>query len=199
MDSLVKLGISDCGWGGPMLGRAFLNDPLLSYVIPQPESRQTQVPWFVQVSMAYGCMFGEAYGTKEKDGVIFWLRPGETALTLGKMFKSGMLAAPFKLGFSGFIRFMKMADFTDKIHKKHAPMPHYYLFGMGVDPSSQGKGVGKKLIDPLIEKLNKENAVCYLETQNENNTRFYSKFGFTVVASEVMPGGDLRSWGMLRK
>jgi ribosomal protein S18 acetylase RimI-like enzyme len=196
---LIRLTKKDLGWGGALLGRAFMEDPLLKYVIPEEERRTRLVPWFVTASLAYGCLYGEAYATPFKDGISFFLPPGQTDMTIGRMFRSGMLAAPFKLGMDGFNRFMKMADFTDKLHKQHASMPHYYLFGMGIEPSGQGKGVGSRLMGPVLERSDADGVPCYLETQNSRNVPFYHKHGFVVVVEAEMPDGGLQNWGMLRQ
>lgn len=194
----IQLTTKDLDWASALLGRAFMNDPMLTYIIPEQHRRTYLVPWFVKTSLVYGCLYGEAYATASRDAIAFFLPPGSTELTFGRMFKAGMLAAPIKLGVKGFGRFMKMADFTDKLHKQHAPMTHYYLFGMGVEPPMQGKGIGSRLMEPLLRRSDAERVPCYLETQNERNVAFYEKHGFRVMANAELPDGGFRNWGMLR-
>ena len=196
-DKLVRLTLRDLSWAGGLLGKAFMDDPLLTYVIPDARRRITRGPWFVRASLSYGIRYGEAHAPPGREGVAFFLPPNQTTLTPARMFRAGMLAAPLRLGLSGFGRFMTMADFTDKLHKQHAPMPHYYLFGMGVDPSEQGKGVGSRLLAAVLRRSEGAGVPCYLETQNARNVPFYEKHGFRVVTDAELPGGGLRSWGML--
>lgn len=197
-DDVVRLTRRDLPWASAVLGRAFMNDPMLWYIIPEEHRRLHLVPWFVKTSLAYGCLYGEAYTIPSKAGVAFFLPPDQTTLTVGRMFKAGMLAAPIKLGLKSFRRFMKMAEFTDKLHKQYAPIPHYYLFGMGVEPTAQGQGIGSRLLHPLLQRSDAERIPCYLETQNERNIRFYAKHGFQVVVEAMMPDGGFRNWGMFR-
>jgi len=72
-------------------------------------------------------------------------------------------------------------DVYDGIAYQYKPsVPHYYLGVIGVDPASQGSGVGKQLLksfcelsaaDPLSEGV-------YLETAQPSNIAFYERAGF---------------------
>ena len=94
---------------------------------------------------------------------------------------------------------MTMADFTEKEHKQAAPFEHFYLFGMGVLPEKQGKGIGKQLMTKALQIIDEKKLPCYLETQNKQNVPFYEKFGFSVVSDKHLPNGGLQNWGMLRQ
>lgn len=194
-----ELSINDTNWAGQLLGQAFLNDPMLNYVIGDKKNKDQLITWFVTCSFRYGALFGQCYATQDNKGVLIMLPPDQTKMTMGKMYKAGMLAAPFKLGLTGFSNFMAMADFTDKEHKVSTPFHHYYLFGMGVLPDKQGQGVGKQLMAKALQIVDNNNMPCYLETQNKNNVPFYERFGFKVVSDKQVPKGGLQNWGMLRQ
>lgn len=196
---LKQLTNADTPWAGQVLGQAFQGDPMLNYVVGDKKNKDQLITWFVTCSFRYGALYGQCYATKEQDGVLILLAPNQTKMTVGKMYKAGMLAAPFKLGLKGFSNFMTMADFTDKEHQKAAPFDHYYLFGMGVLPDRQGKGIGKKLMSKALEIVDKDQMPCYLETQNKDNVPFYKSFGFEVVSDQQLPAGGLQNWGMLRQ
>nr|MBA2437507.1 GNAT family N-acetyltransferase [Acidimicrobiia bacterium] len=99
----------------------------------------------------------------------------------------------------GFKRFMNFAGHTDKIHKAAAPLPHYYLFAMGVHPSAQGKGRGSFLLERMLERIDREKMPAYLEVQNERNLALYRRCGFEVAGEGEFPGSNGHyNWGMLR-
>ena len=127
------------------------------------------------------------------------LPPDQTTMTIGKMYQSGILAAPFKMGWASFSRLMMVMDFTEKEHKAATSFDHYYIMTVGVLPERQGRGVGKKLMTKALEIVDAHTMPCYLETQNKNNVPMYQKFGFEVVSDKGIPKGGLHSWGMLRQ
>lgn len=197
--NLKQLTIKDTNWAGQVLGQAFRSDPMLDYVVGDKKNKEDLITWFVTCSFRYGALFGQCFATLENDGVLIILPPNQTKMTMGKMYKAGMLAAPFKLGLASFSNFMTMADFTDKEHKHAAPFEHFYLFGMGVLPERQGKGIGKQLMSKALQIVDEKNMPCYLETQNKNNVLFYERFGFNVVSNKQLPKSGLQNWGMLRQ
>lgn len=80
--------------------------------------------YFVRCSCSYALQFVEGYTTPEREGVALWLLPGKTKMTIGRMYRAGMLSAPFKMGFEAFGRFLGFTQHTDQIHQKVAPIPH---------------------------------------------------------------------------
>ena len=55
-----------------------------------------------------------------------------------------------------------------------------------VSPVCQGKGVGKKLVSSIIERLNKERSVWRLFTLTLQ-VDFFKSLGFSVVEKEIFP------------
>jgi ribosomal protein S18 acetylase RimI-like enzyme len=195
---ILRLGMDDLEWMTELLTEAFLAEAPATHLFLGPK-RRFQTSYFMRCSCAYALLFGECYATTDKQGVALWLLPGKTAMSLGKMHKAGMLAAPFRMGLSAFSRFMGFAAHTDKLHKAAAPMPHYYLFAVGVLPSAQGKGVGGLLVRSMLERTDREKLPTYLETQSCRNVELYKRLGFNVAAEEPFPKIEgLNNWGMLR-
>ena len=86
-----------------------------------------------------------------------------------------------------------------KVHKRYAPQDHWYLWAIGVDIGSQGKGIGGGLLQPVLVSASATKTLCYLETHNERNVRFYEKHGFSVVSEGCVPQGGPQVWAMLRE
>jgi GNAT superfamily N-acetyltransferase len=184
---------------GQVLGRAFFDDPLTSYWIPDPEQRKKALPWFMTTATKYGHRYGEVEttaGTVEGAGI--WLKPGETHVPPLQMMRVGMYAAPLKLGLGNFMRFMKSLDHMEKIHKEQAPEDHWYLMILGVDPPRQGQGIGSAIMQPALAKADAAHLPAYLETQKEINVPLYRKHGFDVVVETDMPDNGPHIWCMKR-
>jgi GNAT superfamily N-acetyltransferase len=57
----------------------------------------------------------------------------------------------------------------------HPPYPHWYLETMGVDPAAQRKGLGGRLLKPVLEIADRARVDCYLETADHANVEYYGR------------------------
>jgi len=181
-----------------VLTRAFFDDPMVMYIMPDEEKRKRSLPWFFKKAAQISKRYGEPFTTAGTiDRAALWLPPGKTILSLPMMMRVGMLAAPFKFGLPTFMRFMGVMNHMEHFHKRDVPPEHWYLFVLGVDPDRQGQGVGGKMIAPVLERADKDRLPCYLETMKERNVTFYKKHGFEVIVDDTLKDGP-RYWTMKR-
>jgi ribosomal protein S18 acetylase RimI-like enzyme len=59
---------------------------------------------------------------------------------------------------------------------------HWHLGPIGVLPSHRGTGVGTALMQRFCKEVDNCSAKAYLETDLDENVRFYKKFGFNVIS-----------------
>jgi ribosomal protein S18 acetylase RimI-like enzyme len=199
LDGVNKLTTKDTDWASEILEQAFLTDPLLNFIYDDTIDEPGKLNWFFRVTFRLVALYGECFSTAEKDGVLMILPPEQTRMTIGKIYRSGILAAPFRMGWAPFSRMMTFMDFAEEEHKAAASFDHYYILTVGVLPARQGMGVGKKLMARALAIADANNMPCYLETQNKNNVPIYQRFGFEVVSDKEIPKGGLHNWGMLRQ
>ena len=65
----------------------------------------------------------------------------------------------------------------------HDPVEqHWHLGPIGVLPSHRGMGVGTELMQCFCKEVDNCSATAYLETDLDENVRFYEKFGFRVIS-----------------
>jgi len=65
----------------------------------------------------------------------------------------------------------------------HDPVEqHWHLGPIGVLPSHRGRGVGTELMQRFCKEVDNCSAKAYLETDLDENVRFYEKFGFRVIS-----------------
>jgi GNAT superfamily N-acetyltransferase len=184
---------------GKVLARAFYDDPMMSWVLPDDARRLKALEWFMTVGAKYGTKYGEVYTTGTAvEGDAVWLRPGEAKIGPLRMLQNGMLATPFKFGLGPFGRFLKIMNVFEHLHERDMPQPHWYLMILGVDPPRQGQGVGGALMQPILARADAASLPCYLETQKTINVPFYQKHGFEVVVEDDIPGGGPHYWTMKR-
>ena len=66
---------------------------------------------------------------------------------------------------------------------EHDPVEqHWHLGPIGVLPSHRGIGVGTALMQRFCKEVDNCSAKAYLETDLDENVRFYEKFGFKVIS-----------------
>ena len=182
-----------------VMSRAFQDDPFLKHLAPDDINRARLTPEFVSIVVRYCHFYGEVWTTSSIGGVACWLTPKHYMPSLTGMLRTGALMLPFKFGKSGFQRFNDVITYTDTLHKQFAPTSHWYLWGLGVEPDLQGKGIGGVLMQPVVSRADAAGLPCYLETQNELNVAFYQKYGFDVVSDGYSPNGKLKVWVMVRQ
>ena len=182
------------------LVRAFWDDPLIEYVVPDERARAKGLPWFFGLATNYAHRYGGTLHTTAggAQGAALWLPPGETITSPVRMLRLGLYKAPFKLGFGGLMRFMSVLNHMEHLHKRDISPEHWYLMVLGVDPERQGQGVGGSLIAPIMERADRDQLPCYLETMKERNVTFYQKHGFEVVVDDTFKNGP-RYWTMRRE
>ena len=180
-----------------ILCRAFQEDPMLVHIVPDPGVRERVMPWFFDVTLRYGMLYGHVQVRAEQDGAAIWLTPGNTTMTPWRMVRTGLMSAPFKFGIGGFQRMMDIVGTVEKAHKRLAAGEHWYLMGIGVDPSRQGRGVGSALLSEQLQRIDTVGLPTYLETMNADNLPFYRRHGFEVGEQVQIPNGPF-VWAMLR-
>lgn len=195
----VRLTDAQLSESGPVLSRAFYDDPMMMYILPDDDLRTRQLPWFMGAAATYAQRFGEVYTTPgQVEGNACWLPPGGTDLTEEGMAGVGLFEAPERFGADAFERFINLMGLMGELHHRDVPPEHWYLMLLGVDPPRQGQGVGGTLIQPILARADGDGLPCYLETMKTKNVPFYQKHGFAVVVDDDTPDGGLHFWTMRR-
>ncbi len=198
MKNIIRLVPSQVKQASSVLYNAFYQDPLVRYMLPD-EGRRTQVlPSFYRIVVRYTLRYGEVYTTPEGEGVACWLTPRNTTVSTWRLLRVAPTAL-FSFSFAEQQRNTIYSRYTDEAHEHAISGPHWYLWGLGVEPSCQHQGLGGQLIQPVLARADRAGLPCYLETTNDVNLPFYEKHGFTIMSDGVVPGTQLRVWGMRRK
>lgn len=182
-----------------VLARAFFDDPMMVWVEPDDRRRERMLPWLMGFGARYGLDFGELHGTVAPvRGGAVWLPPGETTVLPERMEAAGFNDATTLLGDAALGRFGLFMGHAEELHARDMSAPHWYLMILGVDPSSQGQGIGGGIIQPVLARADAAGLPCYLETAKSRNVTFYRKHGFEVVHEGDIPGGGAHVWTMAR-
>lgn len=195
---LARAGTPDARRIAALFARAFQDDPLMRYAIPNAQQRRRLLPWLMGLNARYGCRYGEVYYTPEFTGAAIWLPPGRTVYTLWRMLRAGMFVAPLRLPWPVLRRLASVESRAQALHERYAPETHWYLAQIGVEPGLQRQGIASHLLRPMLARADAAGLPCYLETENPANISIYQRYGFSVVAEDAVPAAGPHIWAMVR-
>ena len=179
-----------------LAARAFFDDPLFTFVYPDPERR---LDGFAREHRAYIRQAYVPYGVNdvaEADGALaglaLWMPPGASPPWWREIPMASVLFRTV-----GPRRWWRVVR-AYKAFDAHLPgAPHWYLGLLAVDPHAQGRGVGSRLVRAGLERADRDGVGAYLETGTEPNVAFYERLGFRVTGEIEVPGGPAH-WALWR-
>jgi ribosomal protein S18 acetylase RimI-like enzyme len=194
--SVRKAGPSDLNPMAKVLARAFNDDPHACWILLDDATRKRRLErgyalglrrlWLPQ---------DECYTTVGVVGAAIWMRPGQTRVT--KKQQLSLLPAMVHAYGREFFRVARLLAYLDSIHP-HEP-DHWYLAFVGVDPDWQGRGLGSALIQPVLERCDREGTPAYLEASTERSRALYERNGFEVMMEYRLWDEGPLGWQMWRK
>ena len=181
------------------LVRAFDDSPIMRFLFPENWVRRRGLTQFFRSIVLDALPFGAVRSFVDGDAVIataVWLPPGawpqSTARQLRQLVTTPLLG-PLKPGpLLRSLRYLRAVD------RRHPHEPHWYLGLLGTDPPFQGRGLGRALLEPVLERCDAEGLPAYLETDKERNLAYYARFRFELVETLTPVPGGPPTWTMLR-
>jgi ribosomal protein S18 acetylase RimI-like enzyme len=193
---VVRLRPDQLAEASAVLARAFQDDPAWSWVLPDAQRRATLLPWLFRIG--FEIMEAELWTTAGRvRGAARWLPPGRAQMRVGIGLRA-FVATPLRLR-EATSRFFAYGRAVENARVRAMPGPHWYLAGIGVDPTEQRQGVGSALLEPGLSAAAAQGLPCVLLTNAERNLPFYERHGFEVVLETDTPGGPPHAWAMVRK
>lgn len=181
-----------------MLARAFGEDPLMSRLVPPGERQHERLVAGHEAIVRYGSdHLSDTYTTSDLAGAAIWMRPGDANPPLREW--PGMLRGFTRmLGWRGFVTFMRVGAELSRRRHRLIPEPNYYLGVIGVEPERQGQGIGSAIMQPVLERCDRERIVASLQTGAERNLPFYERHGFRIVDETTVSNWMISAWIMRR-
>jgi len=199
MNGLIKLSKKHIKSASMVLSRAFQNDPMLRWQIPDVNKRLTKLHKFWRLTLNIGIKYGEVYGTSEDlEGIAVWRPPKKVNISYWKYIRNGAIKLPFKFGIKSTKRITFFQAVNDSIRNIYMKVPYWYLGPIGVDPKHQGKGFAGMLLKPMLRRIDKEKLPIWLETNLKRNVTFYEHFDFYILEEIIIPNTSIVNWYMLR-
>jgi ribosomal protein S18 acetylase RimI-like enzyme len=174
-----------------VLAAAFLDDPIVTWMVPDRPTRERLMP---EMFDAFADAFARHDATRlvaagdgdsgVAGGAAMWSPPGvapvhpddEEAMSL----RLADLAGP---------HLDRMGTCMAVFEEAHPSEPAWFLQFVGVDPACQGRGLGARLLRDVLDVADRDGEAAYLEATSEQNRRLYERHGFRRVADLPMPDG----------
>jgi ribosomal protein S18 acetylase RimI-like enzyme len=182
-----------------VLARAFYNDPLWLYLLPNPTERAALVRHTFRATFPAIVGTEQVYGIGDPlAGVAIWSTPQPAKPFVQGLFNPFTVTLAFSPLVLAFRRALPAFIKFEEMRKTYAPEPHYYLNSIGVVPEAQGRGYASKLIRPFLAKADSEGVSAYTETATPENVPLYEHYGFVVQEEYALPNTPLRLWSFLK-
>jgi GNAT superfamily N-acetyltransferase len=184
-----------------MLARAFYDDPLFGYFVPNLVHQTKGLLGFMSGAVKDARTFGEvwiAHADSKVAAAAVWLPPGGYPRSPQREVLTNVRAVPAFARARGRVReSLRLLAAVDKAHKD-VGAPHFYLAVLGTDPLYQRAGAGTAVLAPVLARCDTEGLPAYLETQKEENIAYYARHRFDVVRKlELGPCPPV--WTLLRE
>lgn len=182
-----------------LLGRAFDDDPVWRWLLPDDASRVRRLTGLFGVLLRRVHLRHGATEATGRDGgteaAALWDPPGHWRVPV-RLQAAQALPLLRILGTRVPITLRTLGE----IERHHPREPHWYLAVLGTDPPAQGGGLGGALLRSRLDRCDAEGLPAYLESSKERNVPYYERFGFRVTRELALPGrGCPPVWLMWRE
>lgn len=174
------------------LARAFQDDPVFTWLVPEAAERQARLPVVFAAFTDAFVPYEETYVAGAGAGAALWAPPdtdptgGEHAEAFGERLGAALEAFAERAGLLG-----------ELLEAHHPAEPSFYLQFVGVVPEHQGTGVGGRLLSTVLRRCDANGTPAYLEATSERNRRLYERHGFRITGEIQLPDGP-PLWPMWR-
>lgn len=190
---------SDVEQAARVISRAFMDDPLCSFMLPFRRTRGKTLYKFFRAYGEVNIKNNRGYGSGEPlEGVAYWNFPNQADVSISLKSLTLFLPLLFTMYPMGYVRARKIIQQIDDFHKQYAAEPHYYLDNIGVLPAARGKRISSKLIRPVLEMADSQKVITYTDTVTHSNVALYEHFGFQCVAESSIPSTNITVWALRR-
>jgi len=177
---------------GACLAAAFVDDPVSTFLFPEPRTRQARLSALYRMVLGAMASHGHVAMDPSRRGAAVWQAPSPPV--------PGVLAE----GIGAFVMFavlrtasLRGLALSRAAASVHPSEPHWYLGILGTDPAHQGQGVASLLLRPVLSRCDETGVLAYLESSKESNIPFYERHGFRVTGNVRVDGGPVL-WPMQR-
>ncbi|PHM71196.1 GNAT family N-acetyltransferase [Xenorhabdus sp. KJ12.1] len=175
------------------LTRAFDGYALMRHFLAEDDHQQRVRCYQEAFLRKVGMTIGHVWATDDGSAVSIWTAPDiedAEATFVPLSIEFGKIAGTRE----------KVMRASETIMAKERPnFPCWFLGAVAVDPDYQGKGLGRAVIEPGLERAEREGFPVFLETSDDKNVKIYERLGFEVTAAYQLPFGGPMTYAMIKR
>ena len=182
---------------GEMVGGTFADDTAVKYLLgdvsEKTRSRYCQT--------TYRSMFGDAIMISTDaaiDNLIVLCPPGYRGIPTMRFMHNGGLITACRVGLGAIKRSIAFEKNAVAVRNRFSDDKTWYLMTFAVRAGKTHHGLGSEILRPVLDWMDKNHYSVYLETDKAVNVEMYEHFGFQVVDICMVPGSQIKQYGMLR-
>jgi ribosomal protein S18 acetylase RimI-like enzyme len=170
------------------LAKAFFDDPLTSWIFPDPLARPRQLQSWMRLTTEMGLTRGHFYTAGDNGAAAIWSPPDVTLFDEIWGARLAQLLTEELADRAGEV----LKGLSRALAAKPEDESHFYLFTLGTHPEQQGGGLGARVVEPVLAICDEQGLPAHLESSNERNLSFYRRHGFEVLSElAVAEGGPI--------
>jgi GNAT superfamily N-acetyltransferase len=182
----------DAWEAGYVLTDSHADYPAFRHCFPDPRQRRHVIRTVMGAAANEVLRRGDGYLARVRGlsvGAALWFPPGTPRR--GGWDTARMSAAMLPAIWSGRTRYFAFARVGAALEREAESEDGWYLQSLGVHPRQRGRGIGARLMAPILEAADSRGVTCALHTSDPGNAAFYERFGFVVVdpMHPVVPEG----------
>lgn len=191
------------GWrqAGDVMMHAFVEDPVFIAMLPDSRRRRPALQAIMRWIVRLRRIDGRVDTTSDGRAVAVWRPPGYRETVAAHLRAGASLGAVLRdCSVADLRRLASGQSRWEKRRNELVPDPHWVLEGVGVEPASQGLGLGVVLVRHGLARADAERMPVVLEANSASNRKLWGKIGFEVI-DYTEPGDEplgVPVWRMLR-
>jgi ribosomal protein S18 acetylase RimI-like enzyme len=175
------------------LAAAFFDDPVFRWTCPDEHRRRRLLPAFFSLITETLQRHDEIHLAANGTGAALWVPPGQPPVPEGQEEPFGR-----RIEEMAGVDAERLFTISKLIDEHHPPGSYHFLYFIGVEPTSHGRGVGSTLLADMLERCDHEGARAYLDATSPHNKRLYERHGFR-AGGQYAPQGGPPLWPMWRE
>lgn len=164
----------------------FYDDPVLSWVLPDPAKRLEQLRFLFAGMVRDMLPVGGLVHVADLASAAFWRAPdydhGRTASD--RVDEAPEPDVPFTDD-----EMERLVILGTAMIESHPHELHWYLNVLSTVPERQGQGLGAAVLQPVLQTCDGEGVRAYLESTNPRNMTLYRRQGFVDAGEIELEGG----------
>lgn len=171
---MQKATLADKQYIVEIISNAFQDNLSANWVVKNDALTSLRIQRLIAYAFDKSFRSGGAFLSSDKKGAMLFLDPN------GKTDHFRNTLDDIKLAFAtvGIDRSLKVLKRERYVERFHPKEPFIYLWFIGVRKGSQGKGIGKSLLDELCRNADERSLPIYLETSAPETLPYYKSAGF---------------------